>query len=102
MPENIDDDYLQSVLANDAGCVADYDREIALYRRALEQTDATAARSLPAKRSGRFWSQQEGLLLFLLLDRFDPGWKSARLRGGRCPTRSPCCAPPSRNLVTGY
>jgi hypothetical protein len=25
--------------------------------------------------SGRFWSQQEGLLLFLLIDRFDPMWK---------------------------
>ena len=30
----------------------------------------------PMTFSGRFWSQQEGLLLFLLLDRFDPGWKS--------------------------
>ncbi len=29
----------------------------------------------PVKFAGRFWSQQEGLLLFLLLDRFDPSWK---------------------------
>ena len=30
----------------------------------------------PMAFSGRFWSQQEGLLLFLLLDRFDPEWKT--------------------------
>ena len=29
----------------------------------------------PMAFSGRFWSQQEGLLLFLLIDRFDPSWK---------------------------
>jgi hypothetical protein len=29
----------------------------------------------PATFAGRFWSQKQGLLLFLLLDRFDPGWK---------------------------
>jgi hypothetical protein len=29
----------------------------------------------PVKFAGRFWSQQEGLLLFLLLDRFDPAWR---------------------------
>lgn len=29
----------------------------------------------PEEQSGRFWSQRHGLVLFLLLDRFDPGWK---------------------------
>lgn len=30
----------------------------------------------PIAAAGKFWSQQEGLLLFLLIDRFDPAWKS--------------------------
>jgi hypothetical protein len=126
MPKRIDDDYLQSVFADDAEYVADYDREIALYVRAVKETDAAAARSIarealgasdqrrmrhfqgerayfteveplflsmegvaswvaysvvgaggdPMAFSGRFWSQQQGLLLFLLIDRFDPDWKS--------------------------
>jgi hypothetical protein len=126
MPKRIDDDYLQSVFADDAEYVADYDREIALYARAVAEPDETAARVLarqalaaserrralhfqgdrayftevepvflnmegvaswvaytvvggggdPMAFSGRFWSQQEGLLLFLLIDRFDPRWKS--------------------------
>ena len=29
----------------------------------------------PAAFSSKFWSQQEGLLLFLLLDRFSGDWK---------------------------
>lgn len=126
MPKSIDDDYLQSVFEDEAEYVAAYEREIALYRRAIAEPDATAAREWarqalaasdqrrerhfqgdhaffaevepvfldmegvaswvaytvvarggdPMAFSGRFWSQQEGLLLFLLLDRFDPGWKA--------------------------
>jgi hypothetical protein len=126
MPESVNDDHLQEVFAADSGYVADYDREIALYVRAVAERDDTAARSLareaiaasdqrrarhfqgdlayfneveplflnmegvaswvaytvtgagadPMTFSGRFWSQQQGLLLFLLLDRFDPAWKS--------------------------
>ena len=127
MPNEIDDDYLQTaVFGEDADYVAAYEREIALYRRALEEADASAARELarqaldvsdqrrgallpgrerllrrgradlsqhgrcrlvgglhggrhggdPMAFSGRFWSQQEGLLLFLLLDRFEPAWKA--------------------------
>jgi hypothetical protein len=30
----------------------------------------------PSKFAGRFWSQNQGLVLFLLLDRFHPGWKT--------------------------
>jgi hypothetical protein len=30
----------------------------------------------PIEFAGRWWSQQEGLLLFLLIDRFDPSWKA--------------------------
>ena len=126
MPESVDDDYLQSVFEADADYVAAYEREMALYRRAVAEADATVAREAarqalaasdqrrqhyfrgdraffadlealflnmegvaswvaysvvgrggdPMAFSGRFWSQQEGLLLFLLLDRFDPGWKA--------------------------
>jgi hypothetical protein len=126
MPEELDDDYLQSVFEDDAEYVAAYDREIALYARAAAETDDGAARDLarqaldasegrrrrffqgdrayfleaeplflqmegvaswvaysvvgrgadPLRFSGRFWSQQQGLLLFLLIDRFDPQWKS--------------------------
>jgi hypothetical protein len=126
MPKQIDDDYLQVVFAEDLTYVADYDREIALYLRAVEESDAAAARALarealaasdqrrarhfqgghgyfaeveplflnmegvaswaaytvvgggaaPMVFSGSFWSQQQGLLLFLLLDRFDPTWKN--------------------------
>jgi hypothetical protein len=124
MPKRIDDDYQQSVFADDAEYVADYDREIALYGRAVTEPDDAFARVLarealavsdrrrahhfrgdhayfaaveplflnmegvaswvaytvmgggdPIAFSGRFWSQQEGLLLFLLIDRFDPTWK---------------------------
>ena len=32
-------------------------------------------RRRPHRAAGKFWSQQEGLLLFLLIDRFDPTWK---------------------------
>jgi hypothetical protein len=127
MPKEIDDDYLQNaVFGEDADYVAAYEREIALYRRALEEADASTARELarqalaasdqrrarffqgenafftevepiflnmegvaswaaytvvghggdPMAFSGRFWSQQEGLFLFLLLDRFEPRWKT--------------------------
>jgi hypothetical protein len=126
MPRQVNDDYQQEVFAGDAGYVADYDREIALYVRAVEEADDVGARSLgrealaaseqrrarhfqgehayfteveplflnmegvaswvaytvvgagsdPMTFAGRYWSQQEGLLLFLLLDRFDPAWKS--------------------------
>lgn len=126
MPERIDDDCLQvKVFGDDAGYVAAYDREMALYRSALAERDDQAARVLvrqalaasdqrraryfegenayfsdveplflnmegvaswvaytvvghgadPIEFAGRFWSQQEGLILFLLLDRFDPKWK---------------------------
>ncbi len=126
MPETIDDDYLQSIFADDAEYVAAYEREIALYQRAVAEPDPAAARESarealaasdqrrerhfqgdraffaeveplflnmegvaswaayavvghggdPIEFAGRFWSQQQGLLLFLLLDRFDPGWKA--------------------------
>ena len=126
MPESIDDDYLQSVFEDDTEYVAAYEREIALYQRAVAEPDSAAARESarealaasdqrrerhfqgdraffaeveplflnmegvaswvayavvghggdPLAFAGRFWSQQQGLLLFLLLDRFDPGWKA--------------------------
>jgi hypothetical protein len=126
MPESLDDDYLQGIFGEDRDYVADYEREIALYARAVATGDDAEARALarqalaasaerreryfrgphayfleaepvflnmegvaswaayvstgsgmdPQAFAGRFWSQQQGLYLFLLLDRFDREWKS--------------------------
>jgi hypothetical protein len=51
------------------------------YRAALADglSDADAQRLI--RRSGKFWSQEEGILLFLLIDSLVPGWQKAAFSG---------------------